>query len=102
MSNDNYQQKKQPKTNAGEHWGIAGFVFGNIALLTSLIPCFGAYALIPCSIATILILIGLNKANKNNGKKSIFRIGFGLVIFSSIIAIIWLIFILQDPEFFAN
>lgn len=77
---------KTDSSNEGLSWGVASLVFGIVAVLFSIIPCFGFFALILDLPALIFAVIGLSKAMKNNSPK-------GLAIAGLILGIIAAIFI---------
>ena len=69
------------KSNAGQGFGVAGFVIGLIALIVSFIPCLGMYALLPGIIALVFSIIAISQASVANAPK-------GLIISALIISIL--------------
>lgn len=68
------------KSNAGQGFGVAGFVLGLIALILSFIPCLGMYAMLPGVIALVFSLIALSQAISANAPR-------GLILAALIISI---------------
>ena len=69
------------RSNAGQGFGVAGFVIGLIALIVSFIPCLGMYALLPGVIALVFSIIAISQASVANAPK-------GLIISALIISIL--------------
>ncbi len=77
----------EPKiSNAGQGFGVAGFVMGLIALILSFIPCLGMYALIPGIIAIIFSTIAFIQANMANASKGLIIAALIISILGSLIA----------------
>jgi hypothetical protein len=51
----------------GTGLGVGALVTGIIAFLMAVIPCIGIIAIIPAIIAVVLGIVGLARANNNNG-----------------------------------
>ena len=68
-------------SNAGQGFGVAGFVIGIITLILSFIPCLGMYAVIPGVIAIIFSAVGYSQASTANAPK-------GLIIAALVISIL--------------
>ncbi|MFO7923549.1 MAG: hypothetical protein R6U58_07635 [Bacteroidales bacterium] len=69
------------RSNAGQGFGVAGFVIGLIALIISFIPCLGMYALVPGIIALVFCLIAFSQASSANAPR-------GLIIAALIISVV--------------
>jgi len=87
-----------PKTNAGQSFGIAGLILGIIALLISFIYCIGFIALIPGVLAIVLSIVGLVQARKGNGSQGLIISALVVSIASTVIALIWLLFIASNAK----
>ena len=68
-------------SNAGQGFGVAGFVIGIIALILSFIPCLGMYAVLPGVIAIIFSAVGYSQASTANAPK-------GMIIAALVISIL--------------
>ncbi len=68
-------------SNAGQGFGVAGFIIGIIALILSFIPCLGMYAILPGVIAIIFSAVGYSQASTANTPK-------GLIIAALVISIV--------------
>lgn len=73
-------------SNAGQGFGIAGFVLGIIALIISFIPCLGMYALVPGVVAIALSAVGLSQATKANASKGLIIAALVISILGTVIA----------------
>ena len=69
------------KSNAGQGFGVAGFVLGLVALILSFIPCLGMWAFAPGALAVIFSVVALSQASSANAAK-------GLIIAALIISIL--------------
>lgn len=69
------------RSNAGQGFGVAGFVLGLVALVISFIPCIGMYALVPGLIALIFSVIAITQATGSNAPR-------GLIIAALVISIL--------------
>jgi len=83
--------EEQPKTTAGQGFGIAALILGILALLIAFIPCVGLFALIPGIIAIVLAIVGLSQANSANGAKGVIIAGLVISVIGTVIAAVWLI-----------
>ena len=85
--------EEQPKSTAGQGFGIASLILGILALLIAFIPCIGLFALIPGVVAIVLAIVGLSQANSANGQKGVIIAGLVISIVGTVLAATWLIFI---------
>ena len=83
--------EEQPKSTAGQGFGVAALILGILALLIAFIPCVGLFALIPGIIAIILAIVGLSQASSANGSKGVIIAGLVISVIGTIIAALWLI-----------
>ena len=84
--------EEQPKSTAGQGFGVASLVLGILALLIAFIPCVGLFALIPGIIAIVLAIVGLSQASSANGAKGVIIAGLVISVIGTVIAAAWLIF----------
>ena len=85
--------EEQPKSTAGQGFGIASLILGILALLIAFIPCVGLFALIPGVVAIVLAIVGFSQANSANGQKGVIIAGLVISIIGTVLAATWLIFI---------
>ncbi len=84
--------EEQPKSTAGQGFGIAALILGILALLIAFIPCVGLFALIPGVIAIVLAIVGLSQATSANGAKGLIITALVISIIGTMLASAWLIF----------
>ncbi|MCY1635123.1 hypothetical protein [Marinifilum sp. D737] len=83
---------EEVRSNSGQTLGIIALVLGILTLFIGFIPCIGFVAFIPGVIAIILSIIGLSKANKDNGAIGL-NIGALIVsVLGVLVASLWLFF----------
>ncbi len=92
--------EEQPKSTAGQGFGIASLILGILALLIAFIPCVGLFALIPGVVAIVLAIVGLSQAKNANGQRGVIIAGLVISIVGTVMAATWLIFLSTAGVFF--
>lgn len=76
--------------NAGKGMGIAGLVIGIFAVIFSLIPCIGMWAIVPGVIGVILSALSMKQAAAANAPRGMAIGGLICSIIGILIACYWL------------
>lgn len=76
------------QSSTDDSLGIVALIIGIAAILTSVIPCFGIFAIILGIIAIILGAIGLSKAKKEGNSTTLSKTGMIIGIVAVVIVII--------------
>lgn len=83
---------EEQKTGRG--LGIAALVLGILGVITSLIPCFGIWAITFGILSIVFGAVSISYAKKSGSKKSLGLAGLILGIIATAFTLLWYIFII--------
>ncbi len=88
----------QSKTNAGQGLGVAGLIFGLLAIPLGILKCTFFIGLFFGVIGIVFGSVALSQAQKGNGATGLPTGALSVSIFGTCIALFWTIYIISDKD----